>query len=342
MPTPGDHFLLPRLSTASNRISYLLFLFFLLPLLSIVYISTSWLSSSFLLSDFIYFKGISDSELEGNNGESLTPDQVLELFMTLFGPQGQTTLPMVIRGNQSSSSSNNMRNHHMTSKDSTDSGTVISDRVELASNPSSPTPANLDSNEERESQTIVMSSLEFAVQDSQSKSEKVGEKMEVSSPIGSNQRQSSLNRPAAIDLSPRDTWTSISNTPAAPEILSPTDGHVRPPRHSIPNSTGQTQSHQEDQSQNENQGMRSNKDQSQRHVTGQSNVPEVVECSTLARSPHNGGPGGNGTAASKLSEALTKLRQVTHLMNITMINISVGGASISETIHTTRVTPSTI
>ena len=205
----------------------------------------------------------------------------------------------------------------MTSKDSTDSGTVISDRVELASNPSSPTPANLDSNEEKENQTIVMNSLEFAVDDFQSKSRKEGEKMEVSSPGGSNEDQSLPNRPAAINLSTLDTWSSISSTTAAPEILSPSDGHVRPPRHSIPNATGQSQSqsHQENQSQNQNgsQSERSVQDQSQRHVNGQSHMPEVVECSTLARSPLNGGVGGNGIAASKLSEALTKLRQVEYL-----------------------------
>ena len=264
-------------------------------------------------------QGISDNDLEGNNGENLTPDQVLELFMTLFGPQGQQTLPMVIRGNQSTNNVNNMRNHHMTSKDSTDSGTVISDRVELASNPSSPTPANLDSNEEKENQTIVMNSLEFAVDDFQSKSRKEGEKMEVSSPGGSNEDQSLPNRPAAINLSTLDTWSSISSTTAAPEILSPSDGHVRPPRHSIPNPTGhaqsQSQSHQENQSQNQNgcQSERSVQDQSQRHVNGQTHMPEVVECSTLARSPLNGGVGGNGIAASKLSEALTKLRQVEYL-----------------------------
>lgn len=284
--------------------------------------------SSFQLSD------VSSSDLELSSGENLSPDQVLELFMSLFGPQGQQVLPLAIRGYQGSSGSGskNIRSHQVTSTDSTDSGAVISDRVELASNPSSPTPIAFDPNEEKENHSTVINSLRLPIDIFKVKGEKEEDKMEVSSFNEEDQIRSTT---------PRDIWSSVSSNAIAVEISSPADGHVRPPRHThlhpIGHTQTQLQAHDEQSSgqildqnqeqeqrqskrsvdgqnhslnQNKSQNISQNQNKSQREIKEHTHIREVVECSTLARSTLNGGVGNNGTAASKLSEALTKLRQV--------------------------------
>ena len=109
-----------------------------------------------------------------------------------------------------------------------------------------------------------------------------------------------------------DTHTHIQDP-------TPQNTHTQNNTHSQTHTT--TQSHTASQSHTNTQSHTHPNTHTQGQSQSQRQLPEVVECSTLARSPLNGGPGGPGTAGSKLSEDLTKLRQVHFLLSFHLFSV---------------------
>ena len=238
---------------------------------------------------------------------------------------------------------------------------LVSDRVELASNPPSPTPPEDGSGR---SSTIIMSALEFSSKaEAESTSNEIGEidtacfnngfaSDTISMDISSNEKPSTHHRVEFDTVNTANTVNGLGhgssgtvpmNTCDAcgpvPPALPCTDNHSHSPSPSIslftskyanpqhqaqPNLPGYaeqlpapnlTPAIGTGQGQGQGQGGQV---RPPRHTHIQAIPPpsEVVECNTLTRSPLGGagaGAGGsNGTAAGKLQEALSKLRQVNY------------------------------
>ena len=261
-----------------------------------------------------------------------------------------------------------------------ETGNLVSDRVELASNPPSPTPP--DDNTGRSS-TVIMSALEFGGSKSEvetdrktdSHSHENGEidtacddgfgLESVSMDVASNERPVTHHRVEFDTVNglqhglsvcePMHTCDSSDPAPVLPSIdthsyshpspspspftpvYAPPQQHTQPhpPNHtdhhplhplgSVPGpgqGSGQVSGQGSGQGSGQVSGQGSGQGGQVRpprhtHVQTVPHSSEVVECNTLTRSPLGGagaGAGGsNGTAAGKLQEALSKLRQVGHV-----------------------------
>ena len=267
--------------------------------------------------------------------ENLTSEQVLELFLTLFGHQ---TLPLAIRNSGQSNNINghNNNNNHVNINSSNDenennsntrrsssggrdgTGNRATNHVEVVSNMSSPTP----SDSMRDSKSAKANTTRDSLIEEMMFNPTIG-----TGTVGGSEG-SAFNSPRSVkmDVTPTQpssgsaqrhnhstpashTWTTTDSTPTSTPITDAHapqgsgESHVRPPRHTHTPTPAQAHI---PSSQHAPQGSNHLPSPTQ----GSNHLPsEVVECSTLARSTL-GGSQSSTSASSKLQEALSKLRQV--------------------------------
>lgn len=253
-----------------------------------------------------------------------------------------------------------------------ETGSLVSDRVELASNPPSPTPPDDSTGR---SSTVIMSALEFGGSKSEVETEREtnshshengeidtacddGFGLEsVSMDVASNEKIVTHHRVEFDTVNglqhglsvcePMHTCGSTDPAPVLPSIdthsyshptpspspftpvYAPPQHHTQPhppshtdhhPLHPLGSVPGPGQGSGQGSGQGQGQGGQVRPPR-HTHVQTVPHSSEVVECNTLTRSPLGGAGGGagaraggsNGTAAAKLQEALSKLRQVSHV-----------------------------